>query len=539
MRKRIAIVAAALFIGAVAFVVVDRVLGTNRLETWIGSVVVGIANSYLIPDISYEEIAYTAPGQVDLGAVALTAPDGTRIIEIDTLSLTLAEIPRAGKPLLIERVVIRDGTLNLIRDPETGDIKGLIPLLEPELTDEYEVESGSTTSEIKLSESLQLREIVLDNINLRFDDGSGTPLMLDGISITSEITPEEVDGQPGWYSLNIELSREGLELSVPGMVNLDTLVARVDDGSFTAQLDEQTIKSLPSALQKLLAQHGAAGSLDVTFNGMIPIMDPNTGLLTADVALHDFHATSGDYVFPIDSLIIEAGIAQGKLSVSKLTVNAIGGTINAQASIPLSEEKATASWTVDALDLAHLMSAQVKDNQRKLAGILSSTGQVEAHVKDLPESVGGAGTLKVRKGRLMRFPGLAELAAVMNVVTTGDGKPNHKVDAEFEFTPEGIHVIKSEVLTGFLAARGKGIIDYSANMDMAVNAGPLERLQSVLGSVGDIFGKITDQIMTYNVRGPIGDPVVTTSIGKRGAPRPDAPKTDAPDSEAPKNEGDG
>ena len=297
MKKWIAIIAGVPIVVVVGFVVADRLLGSHRIENWIGSVVVGIANSYLVPEISYEEIAYESM-RVDLGGVAFTAPDGTRIIDIGGFSLTLAEIPRPGRPLLIERVEIRDGTLNLIHDPETGGIKGLIPMLKPGLSNDYEVKVNGKTSEFKMSESLQLEQIVLENIDLRYDDGSGKPLILDDISITSEIAPEEIDGQTGWYSLDIDLRREGLELSVPGDLNLDTMVARVDHGSFKATLNEETVKSLPSALQTLLAEHAATGSLDIQFNGMVPMREPNNGLLTVDVALENFNVNHGEYVFP-------------------------------------------------------------------------------------------------------------------------------------------------------------------------------------------------------------------------------------------------
>lgn len=539
MKKRIAIVLGVLVLGAVGFVVADRLLGAHRLEAWIGSVVVGVANSYLVPEISYDEIAYTAPGRVDLGGVAFTAPDGTRIIEIASFSLSLAEIPRPGKPLLVERVEIRDGTVNLIQDPETGEIKGLIPLVKPGPSDEFKVETGGgKTREFRLSESLQLREIVLDNIDLRFDDGSGTPLILDDITMASAIAPEVINGQEGWYSLDITMDRgDALSMSVPGHVNLDTLVARVSEGTFRAQLNDETITSLPSALQSLLAEYDASGLLELRFNGMMPLKDPNAGLVAVNLTLEDFHLTQGDYVFPIDSLIVQAGLAEGALSVSRLSADTIGGTVSAEAQVPLSGEPATAGWTIDALDLAQLMSAQVEDNQRKLAGVLSSSGTFEARIDALPDSIDGAGTMQVRKGRLMRIPGLAELASVMNVITTGEGKPNHRVDVEFEFAPQGVEITKSEILTGFLAARATGVIAYDTTMDLAVNAGPLERLQSALGAFGDVFGKLTDQIMTYNVRGALGNPTVTASVGKRGSPNATDTADDTSTDDTPDDEG--
>jgi hypothetical protein len=42
----------------------------------------------------------------------------------------------------------------------------------------------------------------------------------------------------------------------------------------------------------------------------------------------------------------------------------------------------------------------------------------------------------------------------------------------------------------------------------------MERLQMALGEVGKFLGQITDQIMTYNVRGRVGDPKISAQLGK-------------------------
>ena len=128
--------------------------------------------------------------------VTFTAPDGTRIIDIGEFSLTLAEVPRRGQPLKIERVIIRNGHIHLFRDLETGGIKGLIPMLEAAPDDTYETESGES---MKLSETLRLTEIIIEDVDVRYDEGSGTPLILDGLELHSEISPETIDGFPGWY----------------------------------------------------------------------------------------------------------------------------------------------------------------------------------------------------------------------------------------------------------------------------------------------------------------------------------------------------
>jgi hypothetical protein len=54
-----------------------------------------------------------------------------------------------------------------------------------------------------------------------------------------------------------------------------------------------------------------------------------------------------------------------------------------------------------------------------------------------------------------------------------------------------------EIETDWMAARGHGEISFDGLIDFDVNAGPLEKLQGMLGRVGNLFGQITDQIVTY------------------------------------------
>ena len=58
-------------------------------------------------------------------------------------------------------------------------------------------------------------------------------------------------------------------------------------------------------------------------------------------------------------------------------------------------------------------------------------------------------------------------------------------------------------------------------------------------SSADVFGQLTDQLMTYNVRGSIGEPVVTASLGKPGQPSSTTEEDDTPKTEEAPAKGDG
>ena len=141
---------------------------------------------------------------------------------------------------------------------------------------------------------------------------------------------------PAGTSLDIEIARgEAIEILIPGHINLDTLVARVDQGTITIDVNDDSVRSLPPKLQRLLTEHEAAGTLKVQINGFMPLTEPAAGLLSLDVGVERFHVTSGDYTFPIDSLVLEAGLSDGEIGLTRFDVDTLGGTITANASIPL------------------------------------------------------------------------------------------------------------------------------------------------------------------------------------------------------------
>ena len=47
---------------------------------------------------------------------------------------------------------------------------------------------------------------------------------------------------------------------------------------------------------------------------------------------------------------------------------------------------------------------------------------------------------------------------------------------------------------------------FDSRVDFRFNAGPLEKLQSALGPLGDLMGAVTDQLMKYHVTGTLSEP---------------------------------
>jgi hypothetical protein len=144
--------------------------------------------------------------------------------------------------------------------------------------------------------------------------------------------------------------------------------------------------------------------------------------------------------------------------------------------------------------------------------LLTGQGSASTNATDAINAISGQGEVHVRNGRLLVLPGMAEiLQKIGQAASTGGTEFNHRADATFTLSPQGVQITQSEVVTGVLAARATGTIGYTGALDLLVNAGPLERIQNALGTVGDLFGKITDRLVKYRLQGTVSQPTVTVA----------------------------
>lgn len=485
----------------------------DRLEDWLGSQIVGIANSYLVPQIAYAELDYRAPGTIQLTGVTFTAPDGTRVLEVGGMIVTLAEAPKIGEPIRIERVELDHPTARLIReigpDGKAG-FRGLSPIVKNAPTRDDEVEDN-----FKLSTVLRLREVEFIEGSLLYDQGDGSPPMeISGFTTTVQASPDEAEA--GWYSLDIESAVGPLaNLALVGQLNLDDFTARVERLRFAGQLSPESAGALPPQLQSLVRQYDARGQIELTASGELPLTDPVAGTLAATLDLTEFGIASGDYQLPIESVHAEAALAGGVATLSTMTAAMLGGEFRANAEARLGEtgRPTSAFWTIESIQLRQLLRANTEsEGPPRLAGVLAGNGRLTTSLDDAKGALDGTGEIRLREGRVLVLPGLTQLAEAMQVTTTAEAAENalnHKVDAEFTLGPAGVEFTSSEVITEFLVARGTGTLGFDGSLDLAVNGGPMEKLQSMLGGLGDAIGSVTDRLVKYRVRGSVSAPEVS------------------------------
>lgn len=520
MRRRIWIVSLAaavlLAAGVGAYVFRDKLIGAEGgLDDWLGRQVVGIASSYLVPQIAFEGLAYQPPGALTLTGVTLTSPDDVEVVRVGTLRVRLGEVPRPGRPIVISEITVEGGSLNLIAEPG-GGFKGLVPFAKGTPRKPPQ----DVPEDFRLSRVMRLERVRLDGGSLRFDPGDGTPPMeLDNLALDLVI---EGGGDGEWHALKLETGRApGLTVALDGKLSLDTLDAEVSSGTLELTAGPETIQSLPGELQELLTELEARGRVKVQLSGNVPALDWKRAAVATTVLLSEFNISAADYRVPIDSFELALRLKEGQATIEECHGTLLGGDVSlgGQASLATEPRAATATWSAYNLNLKGLMRSPGGEAPPKLAGILNGSGNAELNLAAIPGSLKGSGALKVRDGRLLMIPGLRELADVMDVrINPMSGATKDHADVEFDLTGEGIRVTKSTITTAFLAARGTGLVGYDGSLNMAVNAGPLERLQGALGQVGELFGELTDQLMKYRVRGTVADPKVSVEplgIGMR------------------------
>ena len=119
-------------------------------------------------------------------------------------------------------------------------------------------------------------------------------------------------------------------------------------------------------------------------------------------------------------------------------------------------------------------------------------------------------------------------------------------DGVFTFEGDRVNLSRLDLATAWAVARGSGDIYLNGNLDLTLNAGPLEKIESVLGKPGELVGRaggalgtagdvvgvagkalgtvgkfvgkaagaVTDQVMAYAVTGTVQD----VKVGVKVAP---------------------
>lgn len=509
-RTAVIVLAALVVLVIAGVLIVPRLIGRGGLDDWIARQIVGVAQTYIVPKVEFGKFEYDAPYTVHLTNLTLTAPDGTRVVEAGKVTVTLAETPSLSKPLVIQNIELDGATLRLVQTPE-GGFKGLVPFVKGEnISDQSKVGEES-----KMSNVFQIRKITLNNGGLYYDAGDGSPAMsVAGVNLDMGLQPDA--SAAGWYDLKFKTARPPqFDLAVDGRVNIDSLTLDLKEMALTSNIAAEQDNPLPPQIQKILRDHDARGTMNLKVSGTIPVREWKTSTITANVGIKPLNVARGDFKLPIDQAQLEASMSGGVVSVKTAQVDMCDGRLTlTDTQVDLNKEQMPGrlTWNLEGFELRELLRAQVAEGQTpRIAGKTLSSGSANFTVASLPESLDGSGSLKISEGRLVALPVISELMQVMDVLgkATGAYKLEDKMDVSFKLTSDGVRTEGGTLETMVAAARFNGLIGYDQRLNLEANAGPLEKVQGMLGEVGNIIGKVTDQLVKYKIEGTTSAPKVS------------------------------
>lgn len=521
--------------------------GSTTVEQWIGSQLQTIANSYINPQLSFTDLDYTYPGTVSLKDLKLIADDPANpgkkieIIGCGQATITLAEIPEIGKPIVIERISLDKPLFSAVSvRPAANEFVGFSNLMRGGMaaaTQPVDVQTPTKKVRAKLSDFFQMRLVELKDGRLIYDPRiPGTePMSLDQINTALKVEPAEA----GTYMLSVSLARKPVfEFSVAGMINLDTFHARDAAMRIIANIGQDKLDYLPPQLQQLIRKHDIRGALNILVYGDLPLLNPFKGTGDAEVKLTNANITIDEYKIPVDDLSLNAGFEDGELTLNMLRIAALKGVMTISGSAKMNELiDADLQIGIKDMLLQELLATRQAGKQPKLAGKINASIEAAAPLmvvlakatppttqpldymkyasEKLPDKWGSA-SLSMVDGRLVEIPAIQKLtgairgaAKLVSIKTLDEEPPAEQADIKLDLTGDHATFTEINYIGEVVAARGKGTVWLNQKLDLLVNAGPIEKLQSMLGrNIGAMLGSVTDKLLAYKVVGTMEDPKV-------------------------------
>lgn len=498
-RRRVALVLVVLVVVALA-VMLWALFGSREssLERWCATQVLAIANDNINPTLTCAGMNYTFPKTLLLTGVAVTAGK-TDIIKVESIRIELAEIPRRGRPILIGSLELTRPEVRLIEQAD-GTLLGLSDFVETGGA-KKEADGGSS----KLSDVLAIQVIKITDGALQYEPPKASPMVLRPLDLELH---GEVD-KGGWYGFDAKADLEPVvDLNATARLNLDS--GDLDFTKLTAhtELREPQYQVFPPQIQKILRDHDITGTLDGTMSGPLPLSDMSKVDLAFKIKLTDASVAFGELAIPVKSVDAEGRLDKDVLDFPKIAMDVFGGTARVGAEQWLAGDRAGHfEIEVDGEGL-HLEETLRHRGEGPPAhsGLVALNGQVFGTAGDLPGSLGGSGEATLTEGRL------AIVNVLRNLLARKDARGNDRGTCTFEIHPDAIQYLSFQIVGGAMGITGSGKLFYNGDIDMLANAGPLERVEGLLGPVGEVLKLFTDRLVPYQVTG--------TALEPKIAPRP-------------------
>ena len=501
--------------GVVLFILVSGT-GSAAVERYIAGQVSAVAEEYLTPRLAFGSVRYQYPYTAVIKDVRLVVDDPAKpgatmdIFVAKNVTIEMAEIPRSGRPLRIQKLTLDHPEIHAASvGQEDLRLVGFSHLLKAR---------SAAKPAVKLTDVFDVRLIQIDEGQAVYDSRKpgAKRMKIDQVSFHLNVEPPK-GGEAGWYAMKMDLERKPVFAThFAGRVNVDTLVVDVQPVRVELTLGRKQDHYLPPEIQAVLKEHEVSGNLVVEASGSVNGSDWRASNLKAQVTLADAHFAKGEHHFPMGRLQILWTMAGGRGKLEKLDADFLGGQLAGTGEVALADPM---GGHVD-LALSHIRLEQCLRNEAgdnsKFRGDLS--GQIAWHgpLTDALKQSQGSGTIRIADGRLDQIPVLSSVinavTKTMKAVHITSGRPNDTADVAFTFEGDRMTLNKVVVVTRLAALHGHGDVFFDMRLDMLFNAGALEKIESMLGQVGVIMGKMSDEVSAYTVKGTLDQPEVGVKV---------------------------
>ncbi len=503
------------------------VSGSTAIESWVGSQLLEIGGTYLEPALRFERLTYVRPRTIVLDQVTLASPDPANpghtvvILAVKRARLELTEIPRRGQPIRFSQVILEAPEFHGIAATPGGErLLGFSHLVKGATA----TAGAAKTAPLKLSDFLLIRHVEIIDGTVSYDPRMTDmpPIWLDGINARLDFTPASTATNPGLYAIATTITRKpALELAVQGQVDIDTLTVELAKLELNLDLQEKNAHILPPELQKMLKTFEVTGQLHATAAGTLPLENLRQSTLQSKGELTGAQVAVGKYRLAIDAWNWEADVGGGVANIRKSDARLLGGEMHVSGSIPLGgAEPARLRVSVSDVQIQQLLRTGNPGEVPLYAGNLDVAITYSAPPALWNKQAAGGGTISIRQGRIDSLPVLGRIITSLNNTlarTLGGDKHalTDSADATFSFAGDGMRFDHFAGTSGVLALRGSGTVGFDRQLDLRLNAGPMEALQNSLGPVGEAWGAVSGAMGGYRVSGTTEEPKVTVEIGGR------------------------
>jgi len=507
---------------AILVLVVAAAVWVGAVEHWVGQQLRALAAARLNPIFAFDDLTYTIPSTITLRGVRLTSPDpeapseAIEILAIGSLTLMLSNIPRPNRPFRLQQLDLTAPTLRLVRI-RAGEASGSLLGFSDLLKEEPEPAARPARPPAKLSDLFQVRVVSIQGGRAQYDprDGSAVVMLIEGIVARLLLQPSDA----GAYGIDFSLDHHPtLTLALRGRLLADDRRLEVDTLSSTLQLGREQDHYLTPPMQKLLAERDITGRLTLEAKGMLALDDAASSHLQADIELSDASYAVGDYGLALDHVSSRISVAGGTATIEECAIDALGGHAGIGGSFEFDDSLTGAlSFEGAELQIGDLLRGAADPQGVPLfSGLLGFSGTLRGPLAGIDQRAQGKGRLSLRQARLGRLPVLSTIDEALDPIAEAAMKQEHTghdaLSLEFSLDGDRARIKKLRMNSRWYGLRGHGDVYFDSRLDLAVDAGPVQRLENELGPLGDVLGELTETLLRARVTGTLGEPKVGIEV---------------------------